>query len=77
MDKTRVICFRMPESLLAKLDRLAHHTYNNSRSQVVLQLLNNLVDCADDGTLYKMVNSYDAYGRGYKITFQRDENKLC
>ena len=77
MEKTRVICFRMPESLLARLDQLAHHTYNNSRSQVVMQLLENVTKCADDGTLYKIIHSYDAYGRGYKILFQRDENKLC
>ena len=77
MEKTRVICFRMPESLLARLSQLSRHTFNNSRSQVVMQLLKNLTECADDATLYKMINSFDAYGRGYKVTFLRDENKLC
>ena len=75
MEKTRIICIRFPESLLRRCDQLARHTYNNSRSQVILQLLDNLTQCADDGTLYKMIHEYDAFGRGYKVTFTRDEKK--
>lgn len=76
MEKTRVICFRMPESLLAKLSQLARHTYNNSRSQVVMQLLKNLSECADDATLYKMIHSYDAFSQGYTIHFVKDHKTI-
>lgn len=75
MEKTRIICIRFPESLLRRCDQLVRHTYNNSRSQVILQLLDNLTQCADDGALYRMINEFDAYGRGYKVTFTRDEKK--
>lgn len=76
MEKTRVICFRLPESLLARLSQLSRHTYNNSRSQVVIQLLQNLTECADDATLYKMINSFDAFGEGYTVHFVKDKKPI-
>lgn len=76
MEKTRVICFRMPESLLARLIQLSRHTYNKSRSQVVLQLLKILTECADDATLYKMIQSYDAFSQGYTVHFVKDKKTI-
>lgn len=76
MEKTRVICFRLPESLLARLSQLSRHTYNNSRSQVVIQLLKSLTECADDLTLYKMIDSYDAFSQGYTVHFVKDKKPI-
>lgn len=76
MEKTRVICFRMPESLLARLSQLSRHTYNKSRSQVVLQLLKVVTECSDDLTLYRMINNYDAFSQGYTVHFVKDKKPI-
>ena len=71
--KTRIICIRMPEELIQKLDTLSKHGYNFTRSKIAVQLLNVLTDCADYPTLFKMINSWDAYGQGYVVRFGRPQ----
>lgn len=76
MEKTRLICFRMPESLLARIDQLTRRTYCNSRSRFVLQLLENLTECADDATLSKMLYTWGAFDEGYTVHFIKDKKPI-
>lgn len=76
MEKTRIICFRLPESLLAKINQLSRNMYSNSRSQVMIQLLKNLLECADEATILKMLHTWDAFGDGYTVHFVKDKKTI-
>ena len=69
MNKTRMICVRMDEDLLARIDKLSTHTYRNSRSQVILGLLDVVTKCATDWDMKKMLTTWEPYSSGYVVKF--------
>lgn len=71
--KTRIICMRLPEELIQRLDNLSESYYRNSRSFVAIKLLDVLTQCADRKTLNAMLTTWDAYGSGYVVRFGKPQ----
>ena len=71
--KTRIICMRLPEELIQKLDNFSDSWHRRTRTFVAIRLLTVLTECADRGTLEKMLTTWDAYGSGYVVRFGKPQ----
>lgn len=71
--KTRIICMRMPEELIKRLDNLCPGWRHRTRSFVAIQLLDVLTQCADRRTLDAMLSTWDAFGSGFVVRFGKPQ----
>ena len=67
--KTKIICMRIPQEIIERLDNLAKFHHARNRSNVTIQLLDVITQCADWETLEKMLTTWDAFGSGYVVRF--------
>lgn len=72
---TKLVTCRMEESLLEKIDRLAASQKYLTRSRVIVALLQAMVDCAGQGDLWRVVNSFSPYMDGIVINISKKEKK--
>lgn len=71
MEKTKLICVRMPESILGRIDKVAKSERYVNRSWVIIKLLKALFECDVEGGLWKLIHSYDPYSDGLEIRVTR------
>lgn len=71
MEKTKLICVRMPESILERIDKVAKSERYVNRSWVIIKLLKALFECDVEGGLWKLIHSYDPYSDGLEIRVTR------
>lgn len=71
MEKTKLICVRMPENILERIDKVAKSERYVNRSRVIIKLLKALFECDVEGGLWKLIHSYDPYSDGLEIRVTR------
>lgn len=73
-QKKQLIAIRLKKELLQVLDAYAKMCMNGNRSQVISAILDNVICCADDSTIRKLITTWDAYSSGYVCQFKRPQN---
>lgn len=73
MKKTKLICVRMPEGVLEKIDHVAKTERYVNRSWVIIKLLKALFECDVEGSIWRIIHSYDPYSDGLEIRVTRKE----
>lgn len=73
MSSTELLCLRMDRTTLAKLDRYATFFGRRNRSKTINHLLKTLLDCAEPGTIDRMLDIWDPYAEGYVVRFGRPQ----
>lgn len=67
--KLKLVSMRLPEEIINKIDEYAAKRRYMSRSQVVSNILLNVLECSDEFTLHKIIETWDAYSSGYTVHF--------
>lgn len=76
MDKLKLISVRLEPEILKKIDDLAAKTSYRKRSNIIQAILKNVIECADSGALWRIIDTLYAYDKGYKVEFKVDREAL-
>ena len=76
MANLRLISVRLENETIEALDRLAEKTEYRNRSQIMQNILRNVLTCADPNNLWQIIDTRFAYEKGYTIDFHADA-QLC
>lgn len=76
MENLKLISIRLDPDLLKKIDEMAAKQSYRKRSNIIQNVLKNVIECATTGTLWKIVDTWFAYEKGYKIEFKVDPEAL-
>lgn len=71
MEKAKVVSFRLPESLVEKLDEVVRGTIWYKRNAIVVNILQNVIDHADSHTRNLLITN-----GGWHHTIESIEVKL-
>lgn len=72
---TKLVTLRIDENLLTKIDKLAASQKYLTRTRVIVALLTAMADCARQGDLWRVLNSYSPYMDGIIINISKKEKK--
>ncbi len=72
MENLKLISVRIEPETLEKIDQLAATADYRNRSQIIQNILKNVIECAADDTLWKIIDTKWAYDKGYKVDFNID-----
>ena len=76
MENLKLISVRLEPEILKKIDDLAAKSSYRTRSNIIQAILKNVIECADSGTLWRIIDSLFAYDKGYKVEFRIDRETL-
>lgn len=76
MANLRLISVRLENETIEALDRLAEKTEYRNRSQIMQNILRNVLACADSEVLWQIIDTRFAYEKGYTVDFHADA-QLC
>lgn len=76
MANLRLISVRLENETIEALDRLAEKTEYRNRSQIMQNILRNVLTCADPNNLWQIIDTRFAYEKGYTVDFHADA-QLC
>lgn len=72
MENLKLISVRLEPELLSKIDDKAKRGSYRTRSSVIANILKNVFDCAEDGTISKLCDTYYAKEKNFKVTFRAE-----
>lgn len=76
MANLKLISVRLENETIEALDRLAEKTEYRNRSQIMQNILRNVLTCADHNNLWQIIDTRFAYEKGYTVDFHADA-QLC
>ena len=76
MANLKLISVRLENETIEALDRLAEKTEYRNRSQIMQNILRNVLTCADANNLWQIIDTRFAYEKGYTVDFHADA-QLC
>lgn len=76
MANLRLISVRLENETIEALDRLAEKAEYRNRSQIMQNILRNVLTCADPNNLWQIIDTRFAYEKGYTVDFHTDA-QLC
>lgn len=76
MANLKLISVRLENETIEALDRLAEKTEYRNRSQIMQNILRNVLTCADPNNLWQIIDTRFAYEKGYTVDFHADA-QLC
>lgn len=76
MEKLKLTSVRLDPETLQKIDLMAEKASYRNRSNVIQNILRNVLSCAEDDVLWKIIDTRFAYEKGYTIDFHAD-GQLC
>ena len=76
MANLKLISVRLENETIEALDRLAEKTEYRNRSQIMQNILRNVLTCADTNNLWQIIDTRFAYEKGYTVDFHADA-QLC
>lgn len=72
MDKMKLISVRIDPKTLKKIDDLAASTNYRTRSGIIQDILRNVLECSNESTLWKIIDTFYAFDKGYVLQFKID-----
>lgn len=76
MANLRLISVRLENETIEALDKMAEKTEYRNRSQIMQNILRNVLTCADPNNLWQIIDTRFAYEKGYTVDFHADA-QLC
>ena len=76
MENLKLISVRIEPEILKKIDELAAKQSYRTRSNIIQAILKNVIECADSGALWRIIDTLYAYDKGYKVEFKVDRETL-
>ena len=76
MANLRLISVRLENETIEALDKMAEKTEYRNRSQIMQNILRNVLTCAGPNDLWQIIDTRFAYEKGYTIDFHADA-QLC
>ncbi len=76
MENLKLISVRLEPETLKKIDELAAKATYRKRSNIIQAILKNVIECADSGALWRIIDTLFAYDKGYKVEFKVDREAL-
>lgn len=76
MENLKLISLRVDPESLRKIDELAKRYEYYSRSSIINNLLGAVLQCAADGTIWKMISTYCPYEKGYVVKYEQNPDAL-
>ena len=76
MENLKLISVRLEPEILKKIDELAAKQHYRTRSNIIQAILKNVIECADSGALWRIIDTLYAYNKGYKVEFKVDRETL-
>lgn len=74
MVNKKLISLRLEPETLEKIDQLADNASYRSRTSVIQNILDVVLKCSDQGTLWRIIDQWLAYEKGFVIKFERNED---
>lgn len=76
MVNKQLISIRLDAEVLEKIDELhKRHSYWK-RSAIINHLLSVLLRCATGGVLWRMMETYYSFEKGYEVRFEMNKDKI-
>lgn len=72
MENLKLISIRLNPELLSKIDATAKRASYRNRSSVIANILQNIFDCSDDATIAKLIDTWFAKDKNYKVSFRAE-----
>lgn len=72
MENMKLISVRIDQKTLKKIDDLAASTNYRTRSGIIQSILRNVLECSNEYTLWKIIDTFFAYDMGYVMQFKID-----
>lgn len=76
MENLKLISVRIEPEILKQIDELAEKQSYRTRSNIIQTILKNVIECADSGALWRIIDTLYAYDKGYKVEFKVDRETL-
>ena len=76
MENLKLISVRLEPEILKKIDELAEKQSYRKRSNIIQAILKNVIECADSGALWRIIDTLYAYDKGYKVELKVDREEL-
>lgn len=76
MEKLKLTSVRLDPETLQKIDLMAEKANYRNRSNIIQNILRNVLSCAEDDVLWKIIDTRFAYEKGYLVDFHADA-QLC
>lgn len=76
MENLKLISVRLEPEILKKIEELAAKQSYRTRSNIIQSILKNVIQCADSGALWRIIDTLYAYEKGYKVEFKVDREEL-
>lgn len=72
MENLKLISIRLKPDLIKRIDEVANRTSYRNRSSVIANILENVLDCADYGTIAKLCDTFFAKEKNFKVSFRAE-----
>lgn len=76
MENLKLVSVRLIPDVLKRLDKLAAMHEYSTRSLVINNLLNAVLTCSNQDTLWRMINTFYPDDKGFRIKFEIDRELL-
>lgn len=77
MEAKKLISVRIDQETLDLIDKFTRSRHYYTRSAVIANLLNAVMKCADNDTIWRMMSTSFPYEKGYTVQFKVDKNVMA
>lgn len=74
MERSRLICIRVPLEVLKQLDKMSSTASYLNRSRIINSILTAVVKCCPGDEVWKIIHTYDPYSDGLRLSVTEKEN---
>lgn len=76
MEKSHLISIRIEPEVMRELKKYIGKERYMTRSFVINRILNAVLNCAEPGTIYQIINTYFPREKGFVIRFEVEKGKI-
>lgn len=77
MEKSHLISVRLEPEVMRRLEKYVGKQRYMTRSFVINRILHAVLSCAEDGTVYNMINTYHPREKGFVTRFEFERGKIA
>ena len=77
MAKSQLISVRIEPEVMRSLEEYVGKQRYMTRSFVINRILNAVLNCAEPGTIYNMINTYHPREKGFVTRFEFERGKIA
>lgn len=73
MERTHLICIRVPFEVLEQLDEMSSTASYLNRSRIINSIIEAVLKCCPRDEVWQIIHCYDPYGDGLQVSVTKKE----